>query len=110
MNIKELGKILGLHIKVVTSIKEFDSYNSFFNIYGESEEPCRRILLLTPYNELEEVYDINPSEEINKYKIYDNNIWLKDYSLTTNPKNILIDEFEIDNNIAEEIIEMYRSI
>ena len=108
MNIIELSTALNLHVKIVTSIKEFDNYNSFFNIYGESEEPCRRILLLTPYKELEEVYDNNPNEKINGYRICDNNIWLKEYPLTTNPKNISLYEFEIDNYIADELIKNYK--
>lgn len=39
----------GLYLKIVTSVKNFDSYNSFYNIYGESEEPCRRIAVPSNY-------------------------------------------------------------
>ena len=109
MKIKELGESLGLYVKVVTSMNTFDNYNSFFNIYDESEEPCRRILLLTPYSDLEEVYDNIPSEPIKPYKIIENNIWIEEYPLTTNPKNIMVDDIEIDNNLIDEIIYNYKN-
>lgn len=109
MKITELAKSLELYVKVVTSINTFDNYNSFFNIYDESEEPCRRIVLLTPYIDLEEVYDNNPSESIMPYKIIEDNIWIKEYPLTTNPKNIIINDMELDNNLANEIIYNYKN-
>ena len=58
MNALEAAKKYNLFLKVVTSVKSFDSYNSFFNIYDETEEPCRRIVVLTKNKELEEVYFI----------------------------------------------------
>ena len=100
---KDLANELGLNLKIVTSISTFDNYNSFFNIYSEHEEPCRRILILTPSKIIEEVYDLNPSEAINKYTFYDENIWLEEYPLTTNPKNIDLDTIEISKVNAEEI-------
>ena len=39
------AKDLNLYLKVVTSTKSFENYNSFFNIYGDFEEPCRRIIV-----------------------------------------------------------------
>ena len=65
INIVEAAKELGLKVKVVTAVKSFDTYNSFFNIYGEEEEPCRRIVILTSDSEVEEVYDEDPSKKIN---------------------------------------------
>ena len=109
MKIIELGESLGLYVKVVTSINTFDNYNSFFNIYDESEEPCRRILLLTPYSDLEEVYDNSPSEAIKPYKIIENNILIEEYPLTTNPKNIIVNDIEIDNKLVDEIIYNYKN-
>ena len=110
MNIIEIGKILNLYPKIVVSTKSFDNYNSFFNIYGESEEPCRRILLLTPYEELEEVNDENPSEKIDRYTIKDNNIWIKEYELTTNPNKIDFTEIFIEEEVANNMIREYKSI
>lgn len=93
-NIKaiDLAKELGLYLKVVVSTRTFDSYNSFYNIYGESEEPCRRIVVLTPYKDLEEVIDEKPSEKIEKYEVHHGNVWLQEYPLTTNPKNINLED------------------
>ena len=88
INAIEAAKKYNLLLKVVTSVKSFDSYNSFFNIYNETEEPCRRIVVLTKNKELEEVYDENPTEKIDKCKIVDENIWIKDYSLLVNPNKI----------------------
>jgi len=64
VNAMEIANKHNLFLKVVTSVKSFDSYNSFFNIYGEREEPCRRIAVLTKNKELEEVYDENPNEKL----------------------------------------------
>ena len=75
----------GLYLKIVTSVKNFDSYNSFYNIYGESEEPCRRIAVLTKNNIIEEVYDDDESSELSDGRIVDGNLWIKEYSLLTNP-------------------------
>ena len=56
INAIEAAKKYNLYLKAVVSVKSFDSYNSFFNIYDKSEEPCRRIIVLTKSKELEEVY------------------------------------------------------
>ena len=53
INALDAAKKYNLFLKVVTSVKSFDSYNSFFNIYEETEEPCRRIVVLTKNEELE---------------------------------------------------------
>lgn len=93
-----------LHLKVVTSVKTFDSYNSFFNIYDEAEEPCRRIAVLTKTKELEEVYDENNTEKINECKIIDGNLWIKDYSLLINPNKIDLSELMVDKKLVEELL------
>lgn len=102
---KDLAKQLGLYLKVVTSVKAFDNYNSFFNIYDQSDEPCRRIVVLTPYEDLEEVYDENPDEAITSPKFVDDSLWLEEYPLTTNPKNISLDEVCIDEILIKSLID-----
>lgn len=98
----EVAKERGLYLKVVTAVRSFDSYNSFFNIYEEEEEACRRIVVLTPYKDIEEVYDINPSEAIEKNKFVDGNLWLEEYPLTTNPNSISIDHIMVDVNVVNK--------
>lgn len=102
---KDLANQLGLYLKVVTSVKAFDNYNSFFNIYDQSDEPCRRIVVLTPYEDLEEVYDENPDEAITSPKLVDGSLWLEEYPLTTKPKNISLDEVCIDENLIKSLID-----
>jgi hypothetical protein len=101
---KEAAKKYNLFLKVVTSVKSFDSYNSFFNIYDMNEEPCRRIVVLTKTEELEEVYDETPTEKIDKCKIIDGNIWIKDYSLLTNPKKIDLSNLIVQEKLVEELL------
>ena len=103
IRITKLAKELNLYLKVVTSIKSFDNFNSYFNIYSEHEEPCRRIVVLTPYKELEEVYDENPSEPIQSDKLIEGNIWIKEYPLTINPKKICLEDLEISKELANSI-------
>lgn len=104
MNAIEAAHKYNLLLKIVTSVKSFDSYNSFFNIYDESEEPCRRIAVLTKTKELEEVYDVNPAEKISKCKIVDGVIWLKDYSLLISPNKIDLSDLIVDIKLVEELI------
>ena len=104
MNAIEAAKKYNLFLKVIVSVKSFDSYNSFFNIYEESEEPCRRIAVLTKTKELEEVYDENPNEKVDECKIVDGNIWLKDYSLLVNPDKIDLCNLIISKRLVEEIV------
>ena len=104
MNATDAAKEYNLHLKVVTSVKSFDSYNSFFNIYEEAEEPCRRIVVLTKTKELEEVYDENNTEKIDKCKIMDGNIWIKDYSLLVSPDKIDFSNLIINKSLVEKII------
>ena len=104
MNALEAAKKYNLFLKVVTSVKSFESYNSFFNIYNETEEPCRRIVVLTKNKELEEVYDENSTEKVDECKIVDGNIWLKDYSLLVSPDKIDLSNLIIDKKLVEELI------
>lgn len=104
MNAMEAAKKYNLILKVVTSVKSFDSYNSFFNIYDETEEPCRRIAVLTKSKELEEVYDENPTEKVDECKIVDGNIWIKDYSLLVSLDKIDLADLLINKRLVEEII------
>ena len=104
MNAIEVAKKYNLFLKVVVSVKSFDSYNSFFNIYEESEEPCRRIVVITKTKELEEVYDENPTEKLEECKVVDGNIWLKEYSLLVSPDKIDFSNLIIHKRLVEEII------
>ena len=101
-----LAEKLSIHLKIATSVKAFDNYNSFYNIYTESDEPCRRIAVLTPYKDLEEVYDEYPDRPLNNIIMVDGNVWIKEYTLITNPKNINLDEILIEENDAK-VIEKY---
>ena len=104
MNALEAAKKYNLFLKVVTSVKSFDSYNSFFNIYTESEEPCRRIVVLTKTKELEEVYDENPNEKVDQCKSVDGNIWISDYSLLVNPDKIDLSNLIVNKKLIEELV------
>lgn len=101
INAKEVAKELGVYLKVVTSTKSFENYNAFYNIYGEEDEYCRRIVVLTPYKDLEEVNDEDPSGKVEPH-IYEGNLWIKDYSLTTNPKNIDLDNIKVNKKLVSE--------
>lgn len=100
----EAAEKYNLFLKVVTSVRNFESYNSFFNIYDEYEEACRRIVVLTKTKDLEEVYDENPTEMINECKIVEGNIWVKDYSLLINPDKIDLTNLIVDKQLVEELI------
>lgn len=99
----EVAKEYKVYLKVVTAVRSFDSYNSFFNIYDEQEEACRRIAVLTPFKDLEEVYDKNPSEKIENSIIVDENIWLTEYPLTTNPAKIVLDDIMVDVDMVNKV-------
>lgn len=93
-----------LYLKIVTSVRNFDSYNSFYNIYGESEEPCRRIAVLTKNSVLEEVYEPEAQEiEVNE-QIIDGCLWIKAYSLLTNPEKIDLSELSVSKESLEKFI------
>ncbi|GFP74641.1 hypothetical protein [Clostridium fungisolvens] len=104
INVVELAKKSGLHLRIVTSVKSFDTYNSFFNIYDSFDEPCRRIVVLTKYEDLEEVYDENPDEPIVVGKCISGNYWIKDYPLTTNPNKIELEEVLVPKEVVDNIL------
>ena len=103
INAIEAAEKYNLFLKVVTSVKSFDSYNSFFNIYEEFEESCRRIAVLTKSEDLEEVYDENPTEIIKEGKIVDGNLWIKDYSLLESPEKIDLTTLTVNKKLVEEL-------
>ncbi|MBU3104175.1 hypothetical protein [Clostridium gasigenes] len=99
----ELAKELGLYLKIVNSMKSFENYNSFFNIFSQTEEACRRIVVLTPYKELEEVDEENADKPIITNKIIDGNLWLEEYHLTTSLKNICIENIVVSKSLVKEL-------
>lgn len=104
VNALEAARQYGLYLKIVTAVRNFDSYNSFYNIYDECEEPCRRIAILTKNNLIEEVYDEENSNEFFESKIVDDNIWIKEYSLLVNPKKIDISELQVSESLIKNLI------
>ncbi|MDS0524597.1 hypothetical protein NNC19_02830 [Clostridium sp. SHJSY1] len=94
---------LGLYLKIVTTTSSFENYNSFFNIYTDMEEPCRRVAVLTPYKDLEEVTEVDLSKPIEKLKIIDNNLWIEEYPLTVNPKTIKLEDIYIPEETCDVI-------
>ncbi len=100
----DVAKKLYLNVKIVVSIKAFDIFNAIFIIYGEDDEPCRRLVILTKDENIEEVYDENPGEAITPGMVVDDNIWIKEYPLTTNPNKIDIDDIEITDEVYKKII------
>lgn len=101
----EAAKEFRLYLRVVVSVKTFDNFNSFYNIYDLHDEPCRRIVVLTPYQALEEVYDEKPDEPIKTNTLIDGNLWLKEYPLTTNPKNIPLEDILVSKELVKELFE-----
>ena len=104
----QVAEEIGLYLKMVVSCSSFQNYNSFFNIYDEFEEPCRRILVFTPYKDLEEVIEENPSEPIQRFKEIDGNVWLEEYPLTHKPENVRIEEVYISKNEETKLKKIYN--
>lgn len=105
INAQKAASENGLFLKVAVSVRNFDSYNSFYNIYDESEEPCRRIAIITKNDIVEEVYEQDKDEKpITECKIIDGNIWLKDYSLLDSPEKIDLSELTVSKDIFDEFI------
>lgn len=100
------AKEYGLFLKIVTSVKSFATYNSFFNIFDEDEEACRRIAILTKEEKIEEVYDENPDEKLIESKIVDGNLWIQDYSLITDPEKLNLEELMVNKKLLEEFIKI----
>lgn len=104
INASMAAKEYGLFLKVVTSVKSFETYNSFFNIFDEEEESCRRIAVITKIKELEEVYDEDVIEKINENKIVDGNLWIKDYSLLLPVEKIELENLMVNKKLFEEFL------
>ena len=103
IKISDIAKELGLYLKVVTSTSFFENYNSFFNIFTETEEYCRRILVLTKFKDLEEVNEKDPSSSITEPILIEGNIWIKEFPLTTNPDKINLEEIEVSEEFYNKI-------
>lgn len=99
----DIAKDMGLYLKIVVSVCTCQNYNSFFNIYDEFEEPCRRILVLTPFKDLEEVIDENPSEAIKKFKMIHGSFWIEEYPITKKVEEINLDEIYISYTNKEKL-------
>lgn len=106
----DLAKELNLYLKIVTATNTFESYNSFFNIYEQYEEACRRIVVLTPFKDLEEVYDKESDSKIVENSIIDGNVWLKEFSLLVNPNTINLDDIIISTADASRLKEVFLDI
>lgn len=104
INASLAAKEYGLFLKIVTSVKSFDTYNNFFNIFDQQEEPCRRIAVLTKLEQLEEVYDEDPNEKLIENKIIDGNLWIQEYSLLVAPEKIILQELMVSKKVFEEFI------
>ncbi|SCK04262.1 Uncharacterised protein [uncultured Clostridium sp.] len=104
----DLAKELNLYLKIVTATSTFESYNSFFNIYDQYEEACRRIVVLTPFKDLEEVYDKDSDSKIVANSIIDGNVWLKEFSLLVNPSTVDIDSIMISKDEANKLKNVFK--
>ncbi|SFU46559.1 hypothetical protein SAMN04487886_103415 [Clostridium sp. DSM 8431] len=103
----DLAKELNLYVKLVTSSGNFENYNSFFNVYSELEEYVRRVVVITPYKDLEEVVEEDSSKAINTEKLIDGNLWIKEYSLLTVPSTIDINSICVTEKQAEILRKEY---
>lgn len=102
----ELAKELGLYLNVVTSMKTFDNYNSFFNIFSQTEEPCRSLVVLTPYKELEEIEEVdyeNSNVRIITDRLIEGNLWLEEYHLTTSPNKINLENILVSKSLVKKL-------
>lgn len=105
VNAQKTAEENGLFLKIATSVRNFESYNSFYNIYGESEEPCRRIAIITKNEILEEVYEDSEKEDpVTEGRIVDGNIWLKDYTLLENPEKIDLSELTVSKELVDRLL------
>ncbi|MBN1067246.1 hypothetical protein FC789_02460 [Clostridium botulinum] len=104
INALDAAKEYNLYLKVVTSIKSFDTYNSFFNIFDQYDDACRRLVVLTKYEELEEVYEEDSTKEVDSSKVLDGCIYLKSASLLTKPDKIDCSNLLVDKNLVLELV------
>lgn len=97
----DLAKKYGYKLKIVTSMGLFDHYDACHNIFEQFEEPCRRIVIMTKDENLQEVYET----EIHNFPIINlGNIWIKPFPLITPIENINIDSILL-NETEISIIE-----
>lgn len=91
--LEEIAKEKGYFLKIVTSMGLFDNYDMFHNIFEQYEEPCRRLLILTKDENLEEVYE----KEIKEYpsKLEDI-IYLKEFPINCSYGIIKETEFTLE--------------
>lgn len=99
----DAAKEYNLYLKVVTSIKTFDTYNSFFNIFDQFDDACRRIVVLTKYKQLEEVYEEDSTSDVDSSKIIDGCIYLKSASLLTRPDKIDFTNLLVNKDLVIEL-------
>ncbi|MDR5587022.1 MULTISPECIES: hypothetical protein [Clostridium] len=104
INALDAAKEYNLYLKVVTSVKSFDTYNSFFNIFDQYDDACRRIVVLTKYENLEEIYEEDPTQEVDSSKIIDGCIYLKSASLLTRPDKIDCSNMVVAKNLVEDLV------
>lgn len=104
MKRKEIEEKYKLYLKMVVSVGEFENYNRFFNIYSEYEEACRRIVVLTPYELLEEVNEVDKDKKIDEPFEHEGNLWIKEYPILTNPNKVDLDLIDIDEDIIKEMM------
>ncbi|MGV3024585.1 hypothetical protein ACED96_02565 [Clostridium thermobutyricum] len=109
MKKKEIEEKYKLFLKIVVSVGSFDNYNSFFNIYSEYEDACRRILVLTPYKELEEVNEFDKNKKIDTPIEHEGNLWIKEYNILTNPEKINLDEIDIEEELIYNFVKKYNN-
>lgn len=108
ISIIELAKKLNLYVKIVVSIKSFNNFNSYFQSFSEYDEACRRVVVLTPYEELEEVNDENPQCDVDSNRLIDGNVWIKDFHLTVNPKKIVLEDIKISKVLEKQITKLFK--
>ncbi|ENZ33265.1 hypothetical protein HMPREF1084_01733 [Clostridium butyricum 60E.3] len=105
VNALKVAKEHGLYLKLVTAVRNFDSYNSFYNIYDEFEEPCRRIAIITKNEIIEEVYDNENNKDFFESKIIEGNLWIEEYSLLTNPEKIDLSQLEVPETLIKNFLD-----
>lgn len=102
VNAKDEAEKNNLFLKVVTTVKSFDNYNSFYNIYDSFEDAVRRVAVITKNENLEEVYD-NDEDLSNGPIIVGDCIWIKEYSLLEKIENIDLDTLVISEGLIKEL-------
>lgn len=110
MNANELAKELGYYLKKVVSIDLYDYYDASHNIFSQFEEAVRRIVVLTPFEDLEEVYEVKLEGEFKKIKLSFGNVWIREYPLLTSLESIDLENIILSNEEVQEIKKMLNKI